>query len=92
MRIDGITFANSAFVSPTRDTFAIIALNATVNGRPATYDFGGFNVSDVKAYRTSKELDLAEVERPATEVHRFSATLAPFSVTTFVGKLKPAID
>lgn len=92
MRIDGITFANSAFVSPTRDTFAIIALNATVNGRPATYDFGGFNVSEVKAYRTSKELDLAEVERPATEVHRFSATLAPFSVTTFVGKLKPAID
>ena len=88
VQIDGITFANSAFVNSTTDEFAIIALNATVNGRPATYEFGPFNVSDVKAYRTSKELDLAEVESPLTEAHQFSATAAPFSVTTFVGKLK----
>jgi glucuronoarabinoxylan endo-1,4-beta-xylanase len=88
--LEGLAFANSAFVSPDGRQFAIIALNATVNARPVTYDFGNFALGNVKAYCTSKDLDLAEVEAPATDGTRLNAKLAPFSVTTFVGSITPS--
>jgi len=88
MQIDGISFANTGFVNPERSRFVIVALNASANGRPATYDFGDWTIAAVEAYRTSKDLDLARVEAPTLRAHAFNVTLAPLSVTTLVGELR----
>jgi glucuronoarabinoxylan endo-1,4-beta-xylanase len=90
IQLDGLGFANTAFLNPAGDQVAIIALNATVNARPATYEFAAFTVSGVTAYRTSRDMDLQKVPVGSVESHRFSASLAPFSVTTFVVNLANA--
>ncbi len=86
--VEGLGFANVAFVSPEGDRFAIVALNALPNQRPATYDFGEWEVDSVQAFCTSPEHDLAPLENVELGRHFFRTTLTPISVTTFVGKLR----
>lgn len=90
MGIEGLSFANSGFISPEGDRFVIVGHNAFPNGRPATYDFGDWRITSIKTYRTSAREDLAEVDGTQLEGTSFSATLAPFSVTTFSGTLERA--
>jgi O-glycosyl hydrolase len=85
--IQGLAFANAAFVNPDGTEFAIVALNANEDWRPATYDFGEFEVQDLSAYRTSADSDLTQVEPPVAQKHSFTVEVAPMSVTTFVGRL-----
>ncbi len=85
--IQGLAFANAAFVSPDEREFAIVALNASGNWRPARYDFGNYNVKEVSTYRTSADSDLASVDSPTAQQHSFTTTIAPMSVTTFIGEL-----
>jgi O-glycosyl hydrolase len=80
-------FGNTGFVNPEGDGFVIVALNAIASQRPATYDFGNRTIDAVEAFSTTRELNLASVAPPAMQAHRFSASLPPMSVTTFVGKL-----
>lgn len=89
IEIEGLGFANAGFISPERDRFAIVALNAIPSARPATYDFDEWEVTSVQAFCTSSERDLASIEGVQRAPHSFSATLTPLSVTTFVGTLWP---
>lgn len=89
IQVDGLHFASTAFISPEGDRFVVVALNAILNERPATYDFGDWKVESVEAYRTSEESDLASAEVTQVSGHSFRATLAPRSITTFVGRLAP---
>lgn len=86
--VEGLGFANAAFVSPQGDRFAIVALNALPNQRPVTYDFRDWEVDSVQAFCTSSEHDLAALENVEPGRHFFRSTLTPISVTTFVGKLR----
>lgn len=90
IRIDGLAFANSAFVSPAGDRLAIVAINASGAARPATYHFGDWALSSIKTYVTSKDHDLALVASPSIENGALHATLAPRSVTTLVAELRRA--
>ena len=90
VRVDGLSFANSAFVSPKGDRFALVALNNAISPRPASYDFGAWEPVGVEAYRTSKDSNLAPVSGAEVEGNTLRATLAPTSVTTFVGQLRRA--
>jgi len=87
MQIAGAGFANTGFVSPDGTRFAIVALNPSAQPQPTTYDFGNWTISAGEAFATSDTLNLARVPAPVTQLHRLTATLAPMSVTTFVGKL-----
>jgi O-glycosyl hydrolase len=89
IQVEGLRFANSAFISPAGDEFALVALNAHLtNERPATYQFGQWEIADVEAYSTSAERNLEQMGGLQVEKHHFSFTLPPLSVTTFVGKLR----
>jgi len=88
IEIEGLGYANTGFVGPENDQFAIIALNGLPSTRPATYDFGEWEIGSVQAYCTSPDHDLALVEGVEVASHSFSATLTPVSVTTFVGSLR----
>lgn len=89
IQVEGLRFANSAFINPAGDEFTIVALNAqVVNERPATYEFGQWEITDVQAYCTSAERSLERTEGVQVQKHNFSFTLPPLSVTTFVGKLR----
>jgi O-glycosyl hydrolase len=90
MRIDGLGFANTGFVSASGDRFAIVALNSSLNPRPASYNFGAWKPSAVEAFRTAKDCDLAPVPGAWVDGNTLRATLAPVSVTTFVGRLERA--
>jgi len=87
MQIDGAGLANSGFVNPQGDGVVIVALNTGAKPQSATYDFGDQTIGAVEAFSTTTNLNLARVPPPAAQPHRFSATLPPMSVTTFVGKL-----
>ena len=87
MQIEGTGFANTGFVNPDGDRFAIVALNPTAKPQPTAYDFGNRTVDAVEAFATTADLDLARVPPPAIQPHWFGAMLPPMSVTTFAGKL-----
>jgi glucuronoarabinoxylan endo-1,4-beta-xylanase len=88
IRIDGLAFANSAFVSPQGDHVAIVAMNASGNVRPATYHFGDGIVSSIEIYVTSHDSNLSRTMGPVSETNALQLILAPRSVTTIVGKLR----
>lgn len=87
IEVDGLSFANSAFISPQGDRFAIVALNASGHPRPATYDFGSRQVHSVEAFRTSAQSDLAAAGGVTVIDNGFRVTLAPISITTLIGRL-----
>jgi O-glycosyl hydrolase len=87
MRVDGGDTANTGFVSPEGDRFAIVTLNARAAPQPAAYHFGDWAIGQVEAFATTAGLDLARIPSPAIEPHQFHATLLPMSVTTFVGTI-----
>ena len=87
IRVDGLGFANSAFLSPEGDRFAIVAINASGNARPVTYHFGDCTVSAVEAYTTTRDADLSPAAIPLRERDTLPMTLALCSVTTIVGNL-----
>ncbi len=88
IRVDGLGFANSAFISPEGDRFAIVALNAGGNARPATYHFGDRSLSSVKAHITSPDSNLSPASVELGEPNALRMTLVPGSVTTIVGELR----
>ncbi|MCX7011574.1 MAG: hypothetical protein NTW86_03235 [Candidatus Sumerlaeota bacterium] len=88
MQVEGLAFANTGFVSPQGDRFALVALNGSGRPRPARYDFGASTPMDVETFRTSKEEDLASVSGARVEGNALRVLLPPTSVTTFVGRLK----
>ena len=90
MRVEGLAFANAGFVSPQGDRFALVALNDAAHPRRASYDFGAWEPVDVETFRTSKDSDLAPVSGARVEGSTLRATLAPTSITTFVGRLRHA--
>lgn len=88
IRVDGLGFANAAFISPENDRFAIVALNASGNARPATYHFGDWSPSSVEAYVTSRHADLSLASAQVGERSALQITLVPGSITTMVGGLR----
>jgi glucuronoarabinoxylan endo-1,4-beta-xylanase len=95
MRIDGLAFSNTGFVSPEGNEFVIVAINANANidivdsgTQPAEYNFGNWQISAVKAFSTSKDCDLAPFSDILAHDHSFQANLPSGSVTTFVGRLQ----
>jgi len=88
IKVDGLKFANSAFINPEGDKFAIVALNASVNSRPVTYKFNRSEIRDVRVFQTSADYDLSEIDVHVDSRSEVGFTLAPFSVTTFVGGLQ----
>jgi O-glycosyl hydrolase len=86
MDVDSSSFDNTGFISPDGGNFVIVAVNRG-GAQAANYDFGGHTIGAVRAFVTKNDADLNEAAPPAAESHRFSATLAPSSVTTFVGTL-----
>jgi len=90
MQVEGLAFANAGFVGPQGDRFALVALNNAFRPRGASYDFGAWDPIDVETFRTSKDSDLASVPGTQIEGNTLRATLAPASITTFVGCLKQA--
>jgi glucuronoarabinoxylan endo-1,4-beta-xylanase len=89
MQIVGSRLANTGFVSPAGNGFAIVVLNASAQPKPVAYDFGNWTITgEIKAYRTDQHNDLSMVTSPLKESpHQFSTTLPPMSVTTFAGVL-----
>ncbi len=82
--LDGAGPESSAFISPQGDRYVIVAINEAARPRHAVYDFGIHALGGVEAWATNNELNLAQVTAPQVEGSRFSATLSPRSVTTFV--------
>jgi glucuronoarabinoxylan endo-1,4-beta-xylanase len=88
IQIDGLGFANSAFISPEGDRFAIVALNASLMPRPALYYFGAWRISSVQAHLTSQDSDLSPTFVTKVEPNHFEMNLPPRSVTTITGRLQ----
>jgi len=84
--IDGAGFANTGFVNPKGNVFVVVALNPSAKPQPTVYVFGQQTIDNVGAFATMAELDPARASPPATYSHRFSATLPPMSVKTFVSR------
>jgi glucuronoarabinoxylan endo-1,4-beta-xylanase len=78
---------NTGFAAPDGNGLVIVALNSGTAPRTVEYDLGDRNLAEVEAFATTAELNLERVARPTTTAHGFSATLAPMSVTTFVGAM-----
>ena len=85
--VDGAGADNTAFIDPQGDGFVVVAVNPEDKAVPAAYDFGVRTISAVRAFVTTKDLDLAEAASPEARDHGFSALLPPRSVTTFAGGL-----
>ncbi len=88
MRIDGAGPANTGFVDPAGDRFAILALNPASTAQRVVYDFGNRPLGAIEAFATTASLNLGKAPPPKVQSHRFDATLPPKSVTTFVGDMK----
>jgi O-glycosyl hydrolase len=87
IEIEGLGFANTAFASPDGDRFAIVALNAGGNVRPARYDFGDRGLSSLEAHCTAPDRNLSSIPVSAAGPHAFEMKLPPRSITTMVGKM-----
>jgi glucuronoarabinoxylan endo-1,4-beta-xylanase len=85
MQVDGGGPDSTGFVNPQGNGFVIVAINAGGAAQPVTYDFGARSLGAVNAFATTARLNLAAVAPPKAAPHRFSAMLAPMSVTTFEG-------
>ena len=84
MQIDGKGANSTGFVSPSGNSFVIVAINEGLRPQQATYQVDGHMIGTVQAFATTAELDLAPVDAPLKAGDRFTAVLAPESVTTFV--------
>lgn len=79
----------SAFKDPLTGRFVIVAINSSSSEKELALAFDGFSALSVTPHRTSATEDLSvlpEIKTPGF----LNATLAPESVTTFVGKAKTA--
>jgi len=96
MKIEG-TFGSIAlkdtnttgFISPKDDEYVVVSVNPGDVARKINYNFGGWTIGKtVDSYCTSEGHDLAANVIPLTSAeHNFTATVPPFSVVTFKGKL-----
>jgi O-glycosyl hydrolase len=81
-----------AAISPDYASVSIVARNGDkAASRKFTFDLTALRVrpTEAKVYRTSADEDLAELASISTDEWSFTATLPPYSVTTFVLELTP---
>jgi len=76
----------SAFVNPSDGTVAIVAINSNTAAAPLSLYVSGVVPCSMTPWVTSASDSLASKGAIAVSNARFSATLDPQSVTTFVGK------
>ena len=74
----------SAYKDPSSGKFVIVAVN-NGSARTETIGFNGFSATSVTPWVTSSSLDLAQQASFTVNGSSFTFTLAPSSVTTFVG-------
>lgn len=75
----------SAYRDPASGKFAVVAVNDSALPQDVSLALNGFAASSVTPYRTSASEDLAVLPAVSTMGRKLQATLAPQSVTTFVG-------
>jgi glucuronoarabinoxylan endo-1,4-beta-xylanase len=75
----------SAYKDPTSSNHVVIvAINQGSGNANVTFQFNGFTANSVTPYVSNGTLNLAQQSPVSSAGGRFSYSLPPFSVTTFV--------
>jgi glucuronoarabinoxylan endo-1,4-beta-xylanase len=87
LRTDGFNPAArlSAYRDPASGRYAVVAVNEGTEAQDISLGLNGFTSSSVTPYRTSATEELAPLAPVKIRGDALSTTLAPRSVTTFVG-------
>jgi glucuronoarabinoxylan endo-1,4-beta-xylanase len=87
--IDGVYTSAYRSQNESTPTLVIVAINTTASEQPCSISISNVEVDTLQVYVTSDALDMAPAASIAVSSGELGLTLAPASVTTLVGDLKP---
>jgi len=79
---------SSTYRNPKTNEIAIVIINERISASGITLDLSGAQFDSLEAFRTSENETLKSIDSKSISGNKTDVVLAPFSITTFYGKVK----